>query len=296
MKSKTQKKVLLIGSIASVFILLTLVVNAHASDYITCGGVEDRTWVVGGNELKSKVQIPGHVVYDDSGQGGFTEYAVYTYGKQAFSDYGWFTGVRVYFYLFARYYDYVTIKGSYNHFTVTRWAAPPSDLITWNGDMDYGSATPDEWQYSVGLQLYGLSFSTQSTTQGCSHSAHPQVNPPIQDSYRYLGYYESTHYRGHDFQACVKFQVHNDVAKQWNDGIVWEEPSFGHILVHHERIVDLDVKVKFEYYHGYALSQWGPVLFWSPPIATQTHILADGINPDGNDVDLTNLPLAAGSV
>lgn len=234
-------------------------------------------WIVGYDHIDSVADVQGHMVYDDSGNGGYENYAVFLYGRNTCDP----SKVNVRIQVTALFETKVIAIPSGQVTTYTYWGPPPIDFVTWDGDMDYGATTPGTWQYTVGATAYGFNFG-YTYTSAAYYNAYPNINPPvIEDIYRNMGYFSSIYDDGgHKFKACVRLQVHNTVATEWANGVVNYNPGVYYATT---KILSIRVKVVFKYYESSTLR------------GTNSHILGDGINPDNNDIDINQIPLVVGS-
>lgn len=242
-------------------------------------------WTYGYHTLESVADVQGHAVYDDSGNGGYENYAIFLYGRLSCSG----SKINVGFYVTALYHEYLYNFGSGTESTRTYWGPPPIDLITWDGGgaMDYGATTPGEWSYTEGGQFQSYSFSA-TYTPAATCTAYPQTNPPIvEDYYRNMGYFSSKYADGsHQFKALVRLHVHNTVATQWGAGVISYTPGAFYMVT---KILAIRVKVNFKYY-------WTGHDIWNAEYrGTHSHLLGDGVNPDNNDADINEIPFVVGS-
>jgi hypothetical protein len=291
LKSKIQKSIKYLVCILFVLCLLHTLVGGYATEEPSHGRESTvksvpyhfMWWVVGYYTLESVADVQGHLVYDDSGNGGYENYAIFLYGRLTSTG----SKINVGIYVTAYYEIEWMSMCSGNTYIFYQWGAPPVDFITWDGDMDYGATTPGIWQYTVGTSVQGFSFGYTYTSQA-SCNAYPQVNPPIVDDiYRHMGYFSSVYNDGgHKFKACVRLMVHNDVATEWASGVTTFNPG---VAILTWRILSIRVKVVFKYYDT------TPTI-WDPnPQGTNSHLLGDGVNPDNNDADISQIPFVVGS-
>ncbi|MBY9010200.1 MAG: hypothetical protein KGD74_10080 [Candidatus Lokiarchaeota archaeon] len=285
MNTKTQKRTKYLACILFVLCLLHTVVIGYSLE--PSHGRESTNqqipiyflwWIIDYKTANSVADVQGHMVYDNSGNAGYEGYAVFLYGKNTFSS----SKISVKIYVTALYEEKVSIIPTGQYIERTYWGPPPIDFITWDGDMGYGATTPGVWQYNVGITLYGYTFG-YTYTSAAYYDAYPQVNPPIVEGiYRNMGYLNSIYDNGgHEFKACVRLQVHNNVANLWGSGVVNYNPGVYYAIT---RILSMRVKVIFKFYHNDNSLQ-----------ATHTHLMGDGVNPDNNDIDINQIPLAVGS-
>lgn len=238
-----------------------------------------------GKRLNSIVDVQGHMVYDDSGNLGYENYAIFLRGDNGFS----ISRIGVKIYVTALYYRKIISMATGNAIITTFWDAPPINLVTWDGDMDYGASTPGTWSYTVGGQYKSFTFSATYTPSAYCID-YPKVNPPVEGTYRYLGYFNSRYNNGgHTFKACVRLHVNNDVAMDWASGVItYINPGVNYCL---DKILSMRVKVVFSFYSGIKWFWW---YTWTNE-GTHSHLMGDGVNPDNNDIDIASIPLVVGS-
>ncbi|MFW9989450.1 MAG: hypothetical protein ACFFC3_12405 [Candidatus Odinarchaeota archaeon] len=263
-----------------------IVGNVTATD--ASHGRESKTNNIGGYHYTSIVDVQGHMVYNPSTNGGYEAYAVFFYGE---NEYDWTkTAIRVKMYYTVLYEQTITmtLNGQTTTWTEYRWDRPPIDLVTWDGDMDYAATTPGTWSYSVGVQgsyeNYQFSFGA-TYTPSVTISKSPEVNPPIQDAiYRYLGTFASSYSAGeHEFKACVRLHTHNTVANIYGPGFVTNTP----ISTTFTKILAIRIRADFTFSYKDWLGNWVTA-------TTHSHLMGDGVNPDNNDIDLSNIPFVEG--
>lgn len=286
MKSKIQKKIKYLVGILFVLGLSNAIVVGLALEPSHGRESTEQTvpiyflwWIVGYQYLDSVADVQGHAVYDDSGNGGYENYAVFVYGRNTFSG----SKTNVIIYVTALHETKVIAIPSGQVTTYSYWGPPPIDFITWDGDMDYGATTPGVWQYTLGVTIQSFNFG-YTYTSTASYTAYPKVNPPVvEDIYRNMGYFKSLYSDGgHKFKACVRLQVHNNVANEWASGVVNYNPGVFYATT---KILSIRVKVIFKFYHS----------DWDSLKGTHSHLLGDGVNPDNNDIDINQIPVVVGS-
>jgi hypothetical protein len=217
--------------------------------------------------------MQGHMVYNDSGE-GYENYGIFVWGDNQYSNCK--TTVKVF--VTVLYEEEVLVIPTGEVLKRTYWGPSPIDLVIWDGDMGYGASAPIRWNYTA-----GVSYSTYVGgywTPDAYYDDYPQINPPVKGSFRYFGYFDSNYNGGgHSLKACVRLHVMNDVASEWGSGAIYYVPEVCFVTT---RILSIRIKVVFEFE-----TYWG--------IKSHTHIMGDGVNPDGNDIDLNKIPFVVGS-
>ncbi|MFW9771719.1 MAG: hypothetical protein ACFFFB_10365 [Candidatus Heimdallarchaeota archaeon] len=300
MTTKNQKRIKYLIAILFVIFLTQAVVTGYASEVAPDAreSTDQRIpiyflwWKIGEYRLLSIVDVQGHMVYNNEGYppgpGGYERYAIFINGQNTYTTP---TKIEVKMYVTAYYEQEWMSMCSGNVYISHFWDAPPINLVTWDGDMDYAATTPMTWTYNVGVgaQAKGFSFTFgYSYTASAYHNDYPQVNPPIADDiYRYMGYFNSIYDHGRqEFKSSVRLHVHNDVASEFGSGVTTYEPGTAIIT---RRILSIRIRVIFNFY-----SYWTNGHIWIRH-GSHSHILGDGINPDNNDIDKPSIPFVPGT-
>jgi hypothetical protein len=162
----------------------------------------------GGYRYEAHTKAQGHLVFHDH-QTGWSDYNIYIRGYNKITI--MWTKIVAQIYISA-YYKEVYLREMKPPITRYYWDPAPTDLIEWNGDASYNAQVPSTVTWSLGGNVYGMTF-------GVLYSGAPSWSwgqgSGVSGDYRYYGYFSSECLSLHGFTALLRFHIGDRSANDY---------------------------------------------------------------------------------